>query len=134
MLSKKTQYGFKALSFIGRQQDAKPILISNISKEQNIPIKFLEFILLELKKAHILDSKKGRGGGYFFKVAPNTIPLSKIIRLLDGPIALIPCVSLNFFKKCDDCLEKDCKLKQVFSLVRDATLKELESKTVQDLC
>ena len=114
MLSKKTQYAIKALSFIGQQIDNKPVLISTISKEKKIPIKFLEFILLELKKENLLDSKKGRGGGYFFKIQPNNIKLSKIIRLLDGPIALISCVSLNYYEKCADCDEKNCKIHRIF--------------------
>ncbi|MCX8480667.1 MAG: Rrf2 family transcriptional regulator, partial [Sediminibacterium sp.] len=89
-------------------------------------------ILLELKKENLLDSKKGRGGGYFFKTQPNNIKLSKIIRLLDGPIALISCVSLNYYEKCADCDEKNCKIHHVFCAVRDATLVMLENKTIAD--
>ncbi len=133
MLSKKTQYAFKALMYIAKMEKDVPVLIAEIAKKENIPLKFLENILLELKKGGILDSKKGKGGGYFFKESPSKIHLAKIMRLLDGPIALLPCVSLNFYEKCKNCDEKNCGLRDTLILVRDATLKILEKKTVADL-
>jgi Rrf2 family protein len=93
----------------------------------------LESILLELKKSEILDSKKGKGGGYFFAQDPKKVPLAKIMRLIDGPIALLPCVSLNFYEKCKNCDEKKCGLSNVMTRVRDASLKILENKTVADI-
>lgn len=110
-----------------------PILIAEISRKKKIPLKFLENILLELKNEGILDSKKGKGGGYFFKEDPATIPLAKVMRLLDGPIALLPCVSLNFYERCKNCDEKNCGLHDTIVSVRDATLRILEKKTVADL-
>ena len=98
MLSKKSQYALKALSYLVEKQNEGPILISEIAEKKKIPLKFLENILLELKKAKILDSKKGKGGGYFFSVNPRDISLAKIIRLVNGPIAMLPCVSLNFYE------------------------------------
>ncbi|RTL47217.1 MAG: Rrf2 family transcriptional regulator [Sphingobacteriales bacterium] len=133
MLSKKTQYAFKALIYLAQHQDNDPVLIAEISKKKNIPIKFLENILLELKKAGILESKKGKGGGYFFKSPPSSIPLAKVMRTVEGPIALLPCVSLNFYEKCKDCEEEVCGLNRVMIEVRDASLKILEGKTVADL-
>src|ERR1700712_306893 len=133
MLSKKTQYAFKALIYLSEQAEAGPVLISEISKKKNIPLKFLENILLELRKAGVLESKKGKGGGYYFAVDPQKVTLAKIMRLLDGPIALLPCVSLNFYEKCKDCDEKICGLNRMMVQVRDATLKLLESKTLADL-
>src|SRR4051812_36185436 len=133
MLSKKTQYAFKALIYLTEQTGKGPILISEISEKKNIPLKFLENILLELRKAGILESKKGKGGGYYFAVDPKKVSLAKVMRLLDGPIALLPCVSLNFYKKCDDCDEKICGLNKMMIQVRDATLKILESKSLYDL-
>jgi Rrf2 family protein len=109
------------------------VLISEISKKKKIPLKFLENILLELRHDGVLDSKKGKGGGYFFRVSPEKIPLAKVIRLLDGPIALLSCVSLNFYERCKNCDEKNCGLHDVMSQVRDANLKILERKTVADL-
>lgn len=133
MLSKKTQYAFKALIYLAEHAEHGPVLISEISKKKNIPLKFLENILLELRKAGVLESKKGKGGGYYFSVDPQQVSLAKIMRLLDGPIALLPCVSLNFYEKCKDCDEKICGLNRMMIQVRDATLKVLESKTVADL-
>jgi Rrf2 family protein len=133
MLSKKSQYAFKALMYLAQQKDNEPVLIAEISKRKRIPLKFLENILLELKKGGVLESKKGKGGGYYFAVPPAEVPMAKIIRLLDGPIALLPCVSLNFYEKCKNCDEKSCGLHDMMVLVRDATLKVLEKKTVADI-
>jgi Rrf2 family protein len=133
MLSKKTQYAFKALGYLAEQNTNVPVLIATIANEKKIPLKFLENILLELKKADLLDSKKGKGGGYYFKVAPNQITLATIMRLIDGPIALLPCVSLHFYEKCADCNEKKCGLNKIMCEVRDNTLTVLEHKTVTDL-
>lgn len=133
MLSKKSQYAFKALIYLAQHAENGPVLISEISRKKNIPLKFLENILLELKKAGILESKKGKGGGYYLSADPHTVPLAKVIRLLDGPIALLPCVSLNFYEKCKNCDEKVCGLNRVMIQVRDATLTILEQRTVADL-
>lgn len=133
MLSKKTQYAFKALMYMAQVEKEGPILIAEIARKKKIPLKFLENILLELKNGGILDSKKGKGGGYFFKEAPSKIHLAKVMRLLDGPIALLPCVSLNFYERCKNCDEKDCGLRDILITVRDATLRILEKKTVADL-
>jgi Rrf2 family protein len=133
MLSKKSQYAFKALMYLAQQNDKGPVLIAEISKKKKIPLKFLENILLELKKAGVLESKKGKGGGYYFAIPPGEVPMAKVIRLLDGPIALLPCVSLNFYERCKNCDEKSCGLHDMMVLVRDATLKVLEKRTVADI-
>ncbi len=133
MLSKKTRYAFRALTHLGENYGKGPILISDISKKERIPLKFLENILNELKKADILESKKGKGGGYYLKTSPKKISLAKVIRIINGPIALVPCVSLNFYEKCDDCDEKHCGLRQMMTITRDATLKILERKTLADV-
>jgi Rrf2 family protein len=110
-----------------------PILIAEIARQKNIPIKFLENILLSLRKAGFLESKKGKHGGYFFAQAPEKIKLSSIFRIIEGPIALLPCVSLNFYEKCADCNEKKCGINKVMAAVRDNTLIILDNKTVADL-
>lgn len=133
MLNKKTQYAFKALEYLAEHRDRGPILISEIAEKKHIPLKFLENILLELKKDGVLDSKKGKGGGYQLKLAPSKIPLARIIRKIDGPIAMMPCVSLYFYERCADCDEQNCGLHDVLIQVRDANLKILEKKTVADL-
>ena len=133
MLSKKTKYGLKALSYLAKQKPLEPILISEISESENISKKFLESILLVLKKNGILSSKKGKGGGYYLLKKPNEIKISTIIRILEGPIAMLPCVSLNYYEKCDDCKsEERCSLNRLMVEVRDNTLKILENKTLED--
>ena len=133
MLSKKTQYGLKALGYLASQYGKGPVLISEIASKKKIPIKFLETILLLLKQKNILDSKKGKGGGYFLADAPKKISLAAALRIIEGPIAMLPCVSLNFYQKCEDCNEKVCALNKVMAITRDATLKVLEKKSLQDL-
>jgi len=131
MLSKKTKYGLKALSYLAKQEPNVPILISDISESENISKKFLESILLTLKKSGILSSKKGKGGGYYLIKNSNEIKISTIIRLLEGPIAMLPCVSLNYYEKCDDCKSEElCSLNILMAEVRDSTLKILENKTL----
>jgi len=131
MLSKKTKYGLKALSYLAKQDLNMPILISDISESEKISKKFLESILLTLKKSGILASKKGKGGGYYLLKKPNEIKISTIIRLLEGPIAMLPCVSLNYYERCDDCTsEEKCSLNILMAEVRDSTLKILENKTL----
>lgn len=133
MLSKKAQYAFHALTYLMEKQDEGHVLISEISAEKKISQKFLEHILLELKKGGLLGSKKGKGGGYYLLKAPNQIPLAKVIRLIDGPIALLPCVSLNYYERCENCDENVCGLNRVMAEVRDANLKILENKTLADI-
>jgi Rrf2 family protein len=133
MLSKKTQYALQALSYMVEKDTDDPILIAEIARQKNIPIKFLENILLSLRKAGFLESKKGKHGGYFFAQAPEKIKLSSIFRIIEGPIALLPCVSLNFYEKCADCNEKKCGINKVMAAVRDNTLIILDNKTVADL-
>ena len=133
MLSKKTQYAFKALMYLAQKGNDEPVLIAEISQQRNIPLKFLETILLELKKQGILDSKKGKGGGYYLSKSPDKIFLADVLRLIDGPIALLPCVSLHFYKQCGECDEHNCGLHRIMCDVRDATLAILENKTVADI-
>lgn len=133
MLSKKSQYAFKALTYLSEKYNEGPVLISEIARKKKIPLKFLENILLELKKADILDSKKGKGGGYFLKKSPDKIKVATIIRLVNGPIAMLPCVSLYFYERCKNCNETNCGLHDMMIEVRDATLGIVENRTLKDL-
>ena len=133
MLSKKSQYAFKALTYLTEKFNEGPVLISEISKKKKIPLKFLENILLELKKADILDSKKGKGGGYFLKKSPDKIKVATVIRLVNGPIAMLPCISLYFYERCKNCNEQHCSLHNMMLEVRNATLNIVENKTLKDL-
>ncbi len=110
-----------------------PVSIASISESMQIPLKFLESILLELRKAEILESKKGKGGGYYLSRCPSEVSLATVIRLVNGPIALLPCVSLNFYQTCENCNEAFCSLHKVLVEVRDASLSILENKTLLDL-
>jgi len=133
MLSMKSQYAFKALTYLSEKFNEGPILISEIAKKKKIPLKFLENILLELKKADILDSKKGKGGGYFLKKSPDKVKVATVIRLINGPIAMLPCVSLYFYERCKNCDQKHCGLHDMMIQVRDATLNIVENRTLKDL-
>jgi Rrf2 family protein len=133
VLNKKTQYALQALQYLAEHQNQGPVLISEIAEQKKIPLKFLENILLQLRKEGILESKKGKGGGYFLNLPPQKIPLARIIRLIHGPIAMLPCVSLYFYERCSNCDENNCGLHDTMIEVRDATLKILEGKTVADL-
>jgi Rrf2 family protein len=135
MISKKAKYALKALKHLGmKYEDKKPTLISEIAEVENIPKKFLEAILLELRNNGVLQSQKGKGGGYSLRMAPEEITFAKILRIIDGPIAPLLCVSLNFYGHCDDCkTEEECKLRPILGKVRDANLAVYEKTTVADL-
>lgn len=134
MLSKKTKYGLKALTFLAKQENRMPVKIASISDSENISVKFLESILLTLRKNGFLGSKKGKSGGYYLLREPKDIKMTEIIRILEGPIALLPCVSLNFYEPCDDCPdENECAVHQLMIRVRDNTLEIFRGTTLADL-
>jgi len=134
MLSKKTKYGIKALTFLAKREENCPVQISEISKAENISHKFLESILLTLRKSGILGSKKGKGGGYYLLKEAQEIKMTEVIRVLEGPIAMVPCVSLNFYEKCDDCPDENaCSVHKLMIQVRDNTLNVLRNTTLFDL-
>ncbi len=135
MLSKKTKYGIKALTFLARQEDRTPVAIATISKSENISLKFLETILLTLRKNGILGSKKGKGGGYYLLKPSSEIQMTTVMRILEGPISMVPCVSLNFYEKCDDCPDENaCAVHNLMLEVRDSTLQIFRNTTLADLC
>lgn len=134
MLSKKTKYGLKALTYIARSEGDAPVQIGEISKNENIPQKFLESIMLTLKNSGFLGSKKGKHGGYYLRKLPNDIIMADVMRVLEGPIAMVPCVSLNFYEKCDDCPDEHaCSVHKLMIQVRDNTLSVLRENTLADL-
>lgn len=133
MLSKKTVYAFKALSHLAINYGKHPVSASEISQHYGIPLKFLETILNELKTEGLLSSKKGKGGGYSLLTPPDEITLARVIRLINGPIAMVPCASLYFYEKCDDCDELTCGFRKMMVIARDATLSVLEKKTLLDM-
>ena len=134
MLSKKTKYGLKALAYLGSQKDSKPVQIAEIAEEENISQKFLESILLSLRKTGFLGSKKGKGGGYYLIKNTNEILMTDIMRVLEGPISMVPCVSLNFYEKCDDCPDEgSCSVHKLMLMVRDANLSVYRNTTLADI-
>lgn len=134
MISKKTKYGLKALTYLARQEHNTPVQIEVISKSENISQKFLESILLTLRKNGFLGSKKGKGGGYYLLKKPEDIKMSSIMRILEGPIAMVPCVSLNFYEKCDDCPDENaCAVHNLMIEVRDSTLNIFNNRSLADL-
>jgi Rrf2 family protein len=132
MLSNKTKYAIKALVAFAREK--KPMTILEVAEKERIPKKFLEAILLELKKQGILGSKIGVGGGYYLLKKPKEVVLTQVLRAVGGPIALLPCVSLNFYERCEDCVdEATCSLRDTLLVVRDATLKIFARTTLRDM-
>jgi Rrf2 family protein len=135
MISKKAKYALKALKVLVEKFESKqPVLIAEIAEKENIPKKFLEAILLELRNDGILHSQKGKGGGYQLRLPPEQVTLAKVIRAIDGPIAPMLCVSLYFYGKCDDCADEvSCTIRPIMEKVRDANLAVYEHTTLKDL-
>ncbi len=134
MISKKAKYALKALKVLAESFEKGPLLISHIAESEKIPKKFLEAILLELRNHGLLQSQKGKGGGYYLRQEPSKITFAKVIRIIDGPIAPTLCVSLHFYGKCDDCADEEtCTLRNILADWRDANLAVLENKTIADL-
>ncbi len=135
MVSKKCKYAIKAILYIARHQaDDRPIFSAEIAANEGIPKKFLETILRELCNQRILVSRRGRAGGYRLIKAHSEISFTEIIRSMYGPIALMPCVSLNYYTPCEECnQEEDCVIRAVFLKVRDCTLDVFNAATVDKL-
>lgn len=134
MLSKKTKYAINALVYIAKNTKDQPISVSRITEEQNIPLKFLESILTELKNARILNSKKGKYGGYSLNGSPEEIHMAKIMRLFDGAIGLLPCVTYEFYERCEECIDEEtCGIRQVVMEIRNETVKRLKAATLANI-
>lgn len=133
MISQRAKYALRALVALVRARPGESRMISEISKEQAIPKKFLEQILLELKRAGIVMSRRGRLGGYELLRAPDKITFGEVLRLIDGPIAPLPCLSKIAYRKCEDCRdEASCEIRHVFGRVAEATREVLDSTTLAD--
>jgi Rrf2 family protein len=133
MISQKAKYALRALTALARARRGAPMLIADIAEQQNIPKKFLEQILLDLKHRGLVISKRGKDGGYLLLKPPEDITFGEILRMIDGPIAPLPCLSQTAYRKCDDCLsEAECEIRHVFARVADATREVLFSATIAD--
>ena len=134
MLTAKGKYGLKALMHLGSVPPGKTVLAVDIAEANNIPKKFLDAILGELRNAGIVYSKKGPGGGYILARAPDEIQISQVIRTLDGPLAPIACASRTAFHQCDDCKDvRACAVRLAMTKVRDAMAEVLDRMTVADM-
>jgi Rrf2 family protein len=134
MLSKKCQYALHALLYLAEQDGVEVVTIQAIAEKKNIPKKFLEIILSELKQGGILASRKGKMGGYYLRKKAEDISVLEVIRLIDGAVAMLPCVSLYFYQSCGRCEdEHNCNINKLFSAVRDRTLEVLSSSSLADL-
>jgi Rrf2 family protein len=134
VLTKKSKYGLKALLILAQHAGRGPMLVTDLAERERIPKKFLEAILLDLKRHGLLQSKRGKGGGYFLRRAAGEITVGQVVRLLDGPLALVPCASQTAYMRCDDCQDEDaCGIRWAMKEVRDATAKILDNTTLAAL-
>ena len=134
MLSKKTRYGLQSVLHLAKRHGQGTVLISELARNERIPQKFLELILLELKNKGILQSKKGKGGGYALARDPQKVTLGEVIRILEGPLAPVPCVSQTAYRKCEECLDENtCGIRMVMKDVRDAMADILDNTTLKDV-
>ncbi len=132
MMSKKFKYALKALVRLARNYKQGYLAIGIIAEQENIPKKFLEQILLELKRTKLVNSRQGIGGGYYLLKPPAEISVAELHRIFDGPIAMTPCTSLNFYEPCDDCVSEElCYLRKEFIAIRDKTRTIMTETTLQ---
>jgi Rrf2 family protein len=133
MITQKAKYALRALAALAQADASEPMMISDIAAQQKIPKKFLEQILLDLKHQGIVVSRRGKQGGYLLRKAAHEITFGEILRIVDGPIAPLPCLSITAYRRCDDCDgEQNCEIRQVFARVADATRGVLFSTTIAD--
>lgn len=134
MISQKAKYALRALVALARthgRDDAR--LISEIAEQQRIPKKFLEQILLDLKHHGIVSSRRGKAGGYMLLKSPDAITFGEVLRIIDGPVAPLPCLSHVAYRRCEDCSdEASCEIRQVFARVATATREVLDGTTIAD--
>jgi Rrf2 family protein len=133
-ISKRTKYALRALYSLARQHGGEPVLIATLAREERIPLKFLEAILLELKTHGIVESRKGRHGGYRLNKAPSEITIGSVVRVLEGPLAPLPCASETAFHPCEECEDAmRCGTRTVMREVRDAIAAILDGTTLADV-
>ena len=134
-LSKRTQYSLRALYALTRKFGEGPVLITTLAETETIPKKFLEQILVSLKSAGFVASKKGKGGGYVLAQPPEKITIGSVIRAIEGPLAPLPCASETRFRKCDECVDiQTCGTRIVMRQVRDAMAAILDETTLAMVC
>ncbi len=131
MLSQKCKYALQALLVLARENSNDLLLVSDIAERENLPKKFLEAILLELNRNGLVRSRRGRGGGYALAKPADLITFGQVVRIMDGPLAPLSCVSVNYYRRCDDCKdEQTCAIRRVMRRVRDAIAAELDGTSL----
>lgn len=134
-LSKNTQYTLRALYSLARTYGKGPALAAKIAKDESIPQDFLENILLILRREGLVESKKGKGGGYTLSLAPHEITVGSVIRAVEGPLTPLPCASETAYRKCDECVDaRFCGTRMVMWQVLDATASILDKTTLDQVC
>ena len=134
MLSQKAKYAMRALLYLARAELDRPVFISEIADQQSVPKKFLELILLDLKRHGLVHSQRGKKGGYLLAKPPSQIFFGQVIRIIDGPLAQLPCASRTAYRRCDDCQdEKTCEIRKVLLQVRDSTARILDNTSLSDV-
>lgn len=134
MLTKKAKYGLKAMVYLAGVEPGHTALVADIAANEQIPKKFLDAILSELRNAGFVHSKKGKGGGYMLAKSPAEISVGNLVRTLDGPLAPIQCASRRLYRKCDDCLNEDhCAVRLVMLEARDAIARVLDNTTLEQM-
>jgi len=133
MISQKTRYALRALLFLAEETGGAPVQLARIASSQNVPSKYLELIMLDLKKAGLVTSLRGPKGGYALTRPAPEISFGQIVRAMEGPIALIPCASVNFYAPCGDCHdEATCAIRRAFSELRDRSTEILDGISLAD--
>ena len=133
MLSQKCKYALQALLVLARENSEELLLVSDIAERENLPKKFLEAILLELNRNGLVRSRRGRGGGYALAKPADLITFGQVLRIMDGPLAPLSCVSVNYYRRCDDCRDENtCEIRKVMRRVRDAIAAELDGTSLAD--
>jgi Rrf2 family protein len=127
MLTHKTRYALRSLLYLAEDRSDKPVQLASIATSQRVPPKYLELIMLDLKRAGLVKSVRGPRGGYRLARAPDEISFGEVVRAMEGPIALVPCASVNYYAPCGDCHdEATCAIRRAFAILRDRSSELLE--------
>ncbi|MCF8239796.1 MAG: Rrf2 family transcriptional regulator [Melioribacteraceae bacterium] len=134
MISKKTKYTIHALVHLAKHKDSGPIQIKTIAETENIPKKFLEAILIDLRNKGYVASQKGRNGGYYINRDLKEMNFADIIRMFDGPIGMLPCVTYLYYEPCEECEDEEtCAVRKIFKDVRDESVKILKAANLAEV-
>ena len=133
MLAKRTRYALRSLLYLAEERDGAPVQLARIAETQRVPPKYLELIMLDLKRAGLVRSTRGPKGGYRLARTPEQISFGDIVRVMEGPIALVSCASVNFYERCGDCHdEASCAIRKAFAILRDQTTSFLDSISLDE--